>query len=228
MFKGPIICLLCLTAAAAAGPQSILVDYPKDGTVFPPDFAPPTFLWRDPNPAATHWAISVEFRAGGARLRMQSAGERMQPGEIDPRCVGAVPPKLTPEEAVAHTWNPDARTWATIKTRPANGSATITITGLTDRGQTVSRGSVSIETSKDPVGAPIFYRDVPLIPSPTVKGVIKPLPSFAIGLIAWRLRNVSETSSRKLMDGLPTCVNCHSFALDGKTLGLDVDGPQND
>ena len=30
------------------------------------------------------------------------------------------------------------------------------------------------------------------------------------------------------MEGLPTCVNCHSFSRDGKTLGLDVDGPGND
>jgi tetratricopeptide (TPR) repeat protein len=30
------------------------------------------------------------------------------------------------------------------------------------------------------------------------------------------------------VDGLPTCANCHSFSSDGKTLGLDLDGPQND
>ena len=30
------------------------------------------------------------------------------------------------------------------------------------------------------------------------------------------------------MDNLPTCANCHSFSRDGRTLGLDVDGPQND
>src|ERR1017187_1178005 len=107
---------------------------------------------------------------------------------------------------------------------------TVTITGFADGRDTraVSRGRISIRTSKDPVGAPIFYRDVPLIPSPTVKGVIKPLPTFAIGLIAWRLRNVGETQSKTVMQGLPTCANCHSFSLDGKTLGLDVDGPQND
>ena len=227
MFKEPIICFFYLSAAVAAGPPSILIDYPQEGTVFPPDFAAPTFLWRDSTSAA-RWTIDIEFRAGGGRLRLKSAGERMQPGEIDERCVGAVPPALTPEQAAAHTWKPDPQTWTAIKSRSANGPATVTITGFTDRGQPLSRGRVSIETSKDPVGAPIFYRDVPLIPSPTAKGVIKPLPSFAIGLIAWRLRSVSETSSRKLMDGLPTCVNCHSFALDGKTLGIDVDGPQND
>lgn len=30
------------------------------------------------------------------------------------------------------------------------------------------------------------------------------------------------------MTGLPTCANCHSLARDGRTLGIDVDGPQND
>jgi len=39
---------------------------------------------------------------------------------------------------------------------------------------------------------------------------------------------VGETESRTLMENLPTCANCHSFSLDGKTMGLDVDGPQND
>jgi Flp pilus assembly protein TadD len=231
--------LLCLCAgagiAAAAGPGSqsvaaIGIDYPADGSIFPPELPPPTFLWRDAEAAATHWRIAVEFAGGAARIQVKSSGDRMQVGEIDPRCVGAVPPKLTPEQAAAHTWKPDSETWAAIKSHSAQDTATVTITGFADLRETraVSRGHISIHTSKDPIGAPIFYRDVPLIPSPTVKGVIKPLPTFAIGLIAWRLRNVGETQSKIVMQGLPTCANCHSFSLDGKTLGLDVDGPQND
>ena len=31
-----------------------------------------------------------------------------------------------------------------------------------------------------------------------------------------------------MMEGLPTCANCHSFSRDGKWMGIDVDGPQND
>jgi Flp pilus assembly protein TadD len=30
------------------------------------------------------------------------------------------------------------------------------------------------------------------------------------------------------MGNLPTCANCHSFSRDGKTFGLDLDGPKND
>ena len=31
-----------------------------------------------------------------------------------------------------------------------------------------------------------------------------------------------------MMTNLPTCGNCHSFSRDGKTMGIDVDGPAND
>lgn len=79
------------------------------------------------------------------------------------------------------------------------------------------------------MGAPIFFRDVPLISVPVgEKGVIMPLPAQAVPFIAWRLRYVGETQSRLMMEGLPTCINCHSFSHDGKTMGLDVDGPGND
>jgi hypothetical protein len=27
---------------------------------------------------------------------------------------------------------------------------------------------------------------------------------------------------------MPTCANCHSFSADGKTFGMDIDGPDND
>ena len=31
-----------------------------------------------------------------------------------------------------------------------------------------------------------------------------------------------------LLEDMHTCANCHSFSRDGKTLGMDLDGPQND
>jgi len=55
----------------------------------------------------------------------------------------------------------------TIKLRSSGHKATITIAGVPAGGEgaAVSRGAVIMETSRDPVKAPIFYRDVPLIPS---------------------------------------------------------------
>jgi len=206
----------------------ITLDYPAHGSVFPPEFPAPTFLWRDGDQKATVWTIEVDSADHLLHMQVRSLGEPMRVGEIDPTCIGAAPPPLTPEQSAGHTWTPDAKTWAAIKKHSVNHPVKLTITGYSDRNAAISRGQFTIHTSKDAVGAPIFYRDVPLIPSPTVKGVIKPLPSFAIPLIKWRLRNVGETSSKTVMENLPTCANCHSFSLDGKTLGLDVDGPQND
>ena len=106
----------------------------------------------------------------------------------------------------------------------------MTISGVFEENATdlLSQGSVVVKTSKDPVGAPIFYRDVPLMPSETEKGVIKPLAANAISLIQWRLRSVSAPQSRIVLEGMHTCANCHSFSADGKTMGMDMDGPAND
>ncbi len=212
--------------AITGRPAALTIDYPGEGSIFPPEFPPPQFAWRDTDKSETSWIIDVRFADGAPAIRTESHGERMQVGEIDPRCVSTAnePPRLTPEQAEAHTWRPDAATWETIKKNSVKGAATIRITGLRSR----NRGQVTLQTSTDPVGAPIFYRDVPLMPSETEKGVIKPLAAKSVPLIAWRLRNVGETGSRVLMEGIHSCANCHSISLDGKTLGMDVDGPQND
>ena len=213
-------------------PVSITIDYPAEGSIFPPEFPAPTWLWRDAGDKATSWEISIAFSDGSPPIKTESAGERMRIGESDPRCVSSSnrPSALTPEQAAAHTWTPETAFWSSIKEHSAGRPATVVITGHLrgDSKRIVSRGQVSIQTSRDPVGAPIFYRDVPLMPSENEKGVIKPLAPQAVPLIAWRLRNIGDKKSRVLMQGLHTCANCHSFSTDGKTLGLDMDGPKND
>jgi tetratricopeptide (TPR) repeat protein len=219
-------------ACAQNGTAPIVIDYPADGSVFPPDMAAPTFLWRDPAPDAVSWRIDVSFADGSAAIHVAAKGERMHVGEIDPRCVSSTnrPPSLTPQQAAAHTWIPDPADWAAIKKRSLAGPATIAISGFAAGNalQPVSHGHMLLHTSADPVGAPIFYRDVPLMPSKSESGVIKPLDSSSIPLIAWRLRDVSQTQSRVLLTDMHTCANCHSFSEDGKTLGMDLDGPAND
>ncbi len=161
--------------AAGEPASSVTIDYPLQGSIFPPEFPAPTFLWRDSNAQATEWQIEIAFGDDSRALRVKSAGERMKIGEIDPRCVSATnkPPELTPEQAAAHTWTPDEKTWAAIKQHSARGPARMTIAAV--KSGKGSGASVEFTTSKDPVGAPIFYRDVPLMPSETKKGVIKPL-----------------------------------------------------
>jgi tetratricopeptide (TPR) repeat protein len=214
-----------------ARPARIEIDYPSDGSLFPPEITPPTFLWRDSAENAKAWTVDFEF-GDRAPIRVNAAAARPRTGEIDPRASSNTnePPRLSPREAAAWSWTPDERVWAAIKQRSVERAAQVGITGFADRDRRrpVSRGVITIRTSKDPVGAPIFYRDVPLMPSELEKGVIKPLAQAAVPLIAWKVRNIGDRHSRVVLEGMHTCANCHSFSRDGKTLGMDLDGPQND
>jgi Flp pilus assembly protein TadD len=215
--------------AAATTQATIKIDYPLDGSVFPPEITPPTFLWHDPSASAMRWVIQVSFTAGTEPIRMDEPGKTMQQGDIDPNAGPGL--ALTPEQASIHTWKPDTETWERIKRLSVKSPATISIMGFADDGSNlpVSVGKVTITTSTDPVGAPIFYRDVPLLlPPPDEKGPIAPLPRSAIPLIKWQIRDIAQLKSHVVMTNLPTCANCHSFSRDGKTFGLDLDGPRND
>jgi len=130
----------------------------------------------------------------------------------------------------AHAFTPDPAAWEEIKRRSVEQTATVTFTGHRDRApeREVSRGAMRLSTSRDPVGAPIFYRDVPLPPSIGQKGSIQSIARDALPLIAWRLRDVGEPESRVVLRNMPSCANCHSFSNDGKTLAMDVDGPAGD
>jgi tetratricopeptide (TPR) repeat protein len=209
-----------------------MVDYPLNGSIFPPDFVAPTFQWRDPAKDAQRWEITVAFADGSPVLHVSSEGEGLKLGDIDQRCISANNklPELTPEQAAAHTWKPDDMAWKSIRTHAVGHTATITVTGFAAgaSAKPLSRGSMQLSISKDPVGAPIFYRDVPLMPSAGKKGIIQPLDPNSVPLIAWRMRNLAEPQSHVVMTDLHSCANCHSFSRDGKTLGLDMDGPRND
>src|ERR1700676_4771867 len=140
---GSCLLLLGVAVLSAQQPAAITIDYPAEGAIFPPDIIAPTFLWRDPDPSATVWRIDVDFGDGSAGIRVNSPGEKMGIGEIDPRCVSPTnePPKLTTQQAAAHTWTPDSEIWAAIKRRSNGRAATVTIAGA------VSRGHVTIQVS---------------------------------------------------------------------------------
>jgi tetratricopeptide (TPR) repeat protein len=218
--------------AGAAIPGTITVDYPQDRSIVPPEIAPPTFLWHDAAAGTDAWLVEVTFAGDPARLDILVPGEAPPRGTVDPRCISEhnevyVP---TPYQASARSWKPDRGVWAAIKTRSVRGPATVTVLGYRKAApdRALSRGQMTLSTSADPVGAPIFFRDVPLMPSQTEEGVIKPLAKGALPLIVWRLRDVAQDESRAMLTDMPTCANCHSFSSDGKTMGMDIDGPQGD
>src|SRR5208282_4161365 len=83
--------LLIVMAAGVAdsvetGPSAaaIIVDYPQDGSIFPPEITPPTFLWRDAAKSATSWRIDISFGPGVAPIHAVSKGEHLRIGKIDP------------------------------------------------------------------------------------------------------------------------------------------------
>lgn len=208
-------------------PESkIKIDYPLDGSLFPPEITSPTFLWHDQNPSVKRWIIEISFKHASDFMRIEAAGDLIEQGEIDPKAGPAMP--MTPELASTRTWKPDAAAWERIKRLSVKAPARIVIRGLAGE-QLVSEGAVTISTSIDRVGAPIFYRDVPLLlPPVSENGPIAPLPRTAIPFIKWQIRDINQPKSHLVMTGLPTCANCHSFSRDGKTLGIDLDGPRND
>jgi hypothetical protein len=154
--------------APSAGANYRLI--PLDGALFPPEFPAPQIEWRDPSPNARIWKIEVSAAEGAApTLRAVSRGEPPKIGEIDQRAVGPTNklPELTPEQAATHTWRPDPKSWAAIKKQSVERPAIVTIAGYESEDSTrpISQGRVDIRTSTDPIGAPVFYRDVPLMPS---------------------------------------------------------------
>ena len=207
---------------------TIAIDYPFKGSIFPPEIVAPTFLWNDPSPVVEKWVLAVGFDSSAARMYVLTSGNPSVP-LLDSECIR---PNNRWEEPLRHAWTPDSGLWRAIKERSRCHIAHVDIYGIArgadERRMAVSRGGLSLQTSNDPVGAPIFYRDVPLMPIQNTSGVIQPISENAVPLIAWRLRDISRTFAPVVMDHMPTCINCHSFSSNGATLGMDMDGPQGD
>jgi len=187
-----LVCMATYLAGCSrkiSGPITPLsIAYPLDGTVFPSDIAPPTFRWSDPDGDISEWLVEVSFGEGEAALE----------AETD-----------TP------SWTPTAGHWRTMKELSTGGTAKVTVTGIRSNGRGARRGSVWIHTSKDPVSAPLFYREVPL---PFVDAVKDP------SHIRWRFGLVSSPEQPPVvLEGLPVCGNCHSFSADGSKFGMDID-----
>ena len=209
-------------AQAASTSESLLpieVNHPSDGAMFPPDMAAPTLVWSDPAAGANTWLIDIIWRENRGHVYVLTQGTTPPvPRDDDPNtaskeAVAYQPP--TPQVPVRR-WMPTPEIWEQIKKISRGRAVTVTIAGFhsADPGRSLSRGRFRFTTSDDPVGAPIFYRDVPL----PFSHVLSNLES-----IRWRLGEVSSYEPPVLLTGMKVCGNCHSFTADGKTLAMDVD-----
>jgi Flp pilus assembly protein TadD len=125
--------------------------------------------------------------------------------------------ELLRETVDAPHWRPSRESWQQIKRASAERDAEVLVAGVSHlRPATIlSSARVHIRTSKDPVGDALFYREVPL---PFLKAVRDP------SKIRWRFGTIDEESGPPIvLQNLPVCGNCHSFADNGSVLGLDVD-----
>jgi tetratricopeptide (TPR) repeat protein len=176
--------------AQATPPHRLAVEYPQDGTLFPPEIVAPTFRWRDEDYHSDLWLVTIEFPDGRGRIN---------------------------HFARQSEWRPEPAVWEKIKSRSLDKPAVVTIVGLAREtpSNVLSAGHVTIQTSPDPVGAPLFYREVNL---PFVDAVKDP------STIRWRFGAVSSVERPPVvLENLPVCGNCHSFSADGAVLGMDID-----
>ncbi len=114
-------------------------------------------------------------------------------------------------------WRPSEERWKSVKERSLERDVEVIVTGAasTHSPTGVSSARVHIRTSKDPVGDALFYREVPL---PFLTAVQDP------SRIRWRFGTIdTEAGPPIVLQNLPVCGNCHSFADNGSVLGLDVD-----
>jgi tetratricopeptide (TPR) repeat protein len=174
--------------------NSLTIRYPLNETLFPLEIVPPAFHWEDANSTSDTWLITIKFRDDDKRMNF-----------------------LVRETQ----WTPEPTQWEAIKKRSLEKQALVTILGVNrwGRGKILSAGQISIKTSKDQVGAPLFYREVNL---PFIDAVKDP------SQIRWRFGAISSPKQPPIvLEKLPVCGNCHSFSANGDILAMDVDYANN-
>jgi len=185
------LAIIFISNFLSTGTGSLEITYPYDGSIFPPEIIAPTLVWTDSNLETDNYQIHLEFEDNRDPIQAQ----------ID-----------------TTSWTPDRALWESIKQRSLEKKAKLTVTGMKKIAgihRILSSQTISIMTSKDSVGAPIFYRDVPL----PFRHALRNVP-----MIKWRLGNISSYDPPPtVLTNLPVCGNCHTFSADGKTLGMDVD-----
>jgi len=170
--------------------NGLTILYPLDETLFPPDIVSPTFRWKDDSPESDIWLITFKFPDDVERMSFVTSKQQ---------------------------WKPTAKKWEVMKKRSLEKEAEVSILGVSRSSprKIISGNRISISTSKDQVGSPIFYREVDL---PFVEAVKDP------SRIRWRFGAISSPKQPPaVLEKLPVCGNCHSFCKSGKTLAMDVD-----
>jgi tetratricopeptide (TPR) repeat protein len=188
--RRPDVLTLLNSGRPEGGAATLQMRYPLNGTLFPPESPAPLFTWKDETGRCNTWLVAIESPEGQVRVG---------------RFTGQV------------QWRPEDQVWEEIKKLSLGTQAVVTVIGFNrwHPSKALSLGRCRIGTSADPVGAPLFFREVHL---PFIDAVKDP------SKIRWRFGAISSKEQPPVvLENLPVCGNCHSFSADAGVFGMDVD-----
>jgi hypothetical protein len=174
--------------------STLYFSFPFNKALFPCDFTAPTFNWKDKNNPDKKWIITVNLKNKKGFYN---------------------------ETVTDNKWKPPVDVWNRIKT----SSGFMNIELLVKRAKPSKKlfedtGRLTFKISKDEVGAPILYRQIPL-----------PF-SYAESHIDETSYSIVDVTSPKpfhnVLGSFKVCGNCHSISHDGKTIALDFDAVSRD
>jgi hypothetical protein len=157
--------------------QGIEILQPFDGALFPADIAAPEFIWMDVS-GAKRWLITLDF--GGSKPLIEALTD-------EPR------------------WIPEKKDWESVKAHSLESKAETRILGFVpdNPARIVSKGSLAFSTSKDEVGDPLLYQQVPL---PFVFARDNP------SKMRFRMGRVSDYDPpESFLENRNDCGNCHTL-----------------
>ena len=182
--------LLLVVFRKNARSSELTVRYPFNKALFPPEFPAPTFEWISKAKESSSWEISLI--TGNKKYSINSTTDKTK-------------------------WTPEESKWDSLKV--LSGFEKIYFT-VKRSGQGGASAKISLSISRDCVGAPILYRQMPI---PFI------LAEKRLDSMNFMLINIgSKTRPHVAMKGFPVCGNCHSFSADGNTIGLDLDAGLRD
>ena len=139
VFREPRVRIDELLASYQDGTErgELTIDYPRHGTLFPPEIPAPTFRWTEGSSDSNSWLVSISFEDDRGSLNAVTSAPRWTPSDVQ---------------------------WENFKQRSRETEAEIAVLGFSrsNPAKILTAASVSIRTAEEEVGAPLFYREVHL------------------------------------------------------------------